>query len=617
MKRTVPLLITGISGFVLLISFFIPYTEGWGEKAAIWFDILAAIAFILGGGNLLKIHFKKISNRAAGWGFSVVTVVAFVATLTIGLGKFGSNPAQQQQMYGRALAPLKLTELPDSQTFTVQGQIPKHANKTALPFIVRDQLTQQDDQNIVFRGWIQPGQVSALTGFQDELEWLATVEALAKAAQPPETLRGKIGYDAENALLTFRGQMSEADQTALKALDSSNDRWTAAVESLFQQSRQTSTVNFSSLPSGFKIPNSLENSLVVDKPKKQLLMTGPMSPGQRTALSKQFPPTPPLPAGPRREAFIAAIGKHGPSLNKSQLATLNNLLDGGWNTQQLITAVSTAGEPQEVRKSARELLDEKIAAEQNGQVPDLKPTRTIGETTRLNSAQEDLLKAFAENTAQPVAELTKQLGEAGMLSDPQIVALTRFISQIPTTGERNRTLCFALLANGPLSTEQRDFLLDDVRTEFLWDRTAGALFVAAHQPRFPWSGEYREQGSPFWWLYEYAFKPLTATMFAMLAFYVASAAFRAFRAKNFEAILLLGTAFIILLGRTFAGVTLTSWLPDSIAGLKIDNLTVTIMTVFNTAGNRAIMIGIALGIAATSLKVLLGVDRSYLGSQED
>ena len=106
-------------------------------------------------------------------------------------------------------------------------------------------------------------------------------------------------------------------------------------------------------------------------------------------------------------------------------------------------------------------------------------------------------------------------------------------------------------------------------------------------------------------------------MFAMLAFYVASAAFRAFRAKNLEAILLLGTAFIILLGRTFAGVTLTSWLPESVAGLKIDNMTVTIMTVFNTAGNRAIMIGIALGISATSLKVLLGVDRSYLGSQED
>ena len=139
-------------------------------------------------------------------------------------------------------------------------------------------------------------------------------------------------------------------------------------------------------------------------------------------------------------------------------------------------------------------------------------------------------------------------------------------------------------------------------------------------PQYPdvvLSGHYREIGSPFWWLYEYAFKPLTATMFAMLAFYISSAAFRAFRAKNIEAILLLGTAFIILLGRTFAGVYITAWLPDWMSGLRIENLTVYIMSVFNTAGNRAIMIGIALGIASTSLKVLLGVDRSYLGSGED
>ncbi|MFQ5733138.1 MAG: hypothetical protein ACE5KM_14445, partial [Planctomycetaceae bacterium] len=102
-----------------------------------------------------------------------------------------------------------------------------------------------------------------------------------------------------------------------------------------------------------------------------------------------------------------------------------------------------------------------------------------------------------------------------------------------------------------------------------------------------------------------------------LAFYVASAAFRAFRAKNVEAALLLGTAFIILLGRTAAGVTLTSWMPPVVSGLRIENLTVYIMSVFNTAGTRAVMIGIALGIVSTSLKVLLGVDRSYLGSAED
>ncbi len=153
----------------------------------------------------------------------------------------------------------------------------------------------------------------------------------------------------------------------------------------------------------------------------------------------------------------------------------------------------------------------------------------------------------------------------------------------------------------------------------LW---VGLAKVGVHpHPQFPdssgWTGQYDEVGTPFWWIYEHAFVPLTATIFALLAFYVASAAFRAFRARNAEAALLLGTAFIILLGRTFAGVYLTSWLPASLSGLRIESLCVEIMRVFATAGNRAIMIGVALGTAAVSLKILLGVDRSHLGSGEE
>ena len=157
----------------------------------------------------------------------------------------------------------------------------------------------------------------------------------------------------------------------------------------------------------------------------------------------------------------------------------------------------------------------------------------------------------------------------------------------------------------------------------------GTLFVGLAKigvepsPQFPdysWSGAYRQTGSAFWYSYQYGFQPLTSTIFALLAFYIASAAFRAFRAKNLEASLLLATAFIVLLGRTFAGVALTSWIDPAngegfryFTGLRLENLTVYIMAVFNTAGNRAIMIGIALGIVATSLKILIGVDRSYLG----
>lgn len=135
-------------------------------------------------------------------------------------------------------------------------------------------------------------------------------------------------------------------------------------------------------------------------------------------------------------------------------------------------------------------------------------------------------------------------------------------------------------------------------------------------PDYSWSGSYQEEGSATWWIYIYVIQPITATMFALLAFYVASAAYRAFRAKTFEAGLLLGTAIIVLLGRSYAGTILTSWLPPSLENLTFSSLTVGIMAVFNTAGQRAIMIGIALGVAATSLRILLGIDRSYLGGED-
>ncbi len=144
----------------------------------------------------------------------------------------------------------------------------------------------------------------------------------------------------------------------------------------------------------------------------------------------------------------------------------------------------------------------------------------------------------------------------------------------------------------------------------------GGVPSEAH-PDVPYAGGYESSQSAFGWVYEYMLSPLTATMFALLAFYVASAAFRAFRAKNLESILLLGTAFIILLAQTAAGMFLTGWIPaDSVfAFLRFDSLRIAITEYIQTAGMRAITIGIAIGIAATSLRLILGVDRSYLSKQ--
>ncbi len=128
------------------------------------------------------------------------------------------------------------------------------------------------------------------------------------------------------------------------------------------------------------------------------------------------------------------------------------------------------------------------------------------------------------------------------------------------------------------------------------------------------AGKVDIEGSHFYALYEYVFLPLGATMFSLLAFFVASASFRAFRAKNREATILLVAAFIILLGRTFLGSLLTLWLPEQLNFLTIPELANWIMNVPNLAGQRAIMIGISLGVISTSLKIILGVESSYLGN---
>ena len=52
---------------------------------------------------------------------------------------------------------------------------------------------------------------------------------------------------------------------------------------------------------------------------------------------------------------------------------------------------------------------------------------------------------------------------------------------------------------------------------------------------------------------------------------------------------------------------------NALAWLRMENLKILIMRVFTTAGTRAIMIGIALGLASTSIKIMLGQDRSYVG----
>ncbi len=101
--------------------------------------------------------------------------------------------------------------------------------------------------------------------------------------------------------------------------------------------------------------------------------------------------------------------------------------------------------------------------------------------------------------------------------------------------------------------------------------------------------------------YNYMMVPLGATMFSVLAFYIASAAYRSFRAKSLVSILLLIAAFIIMLSIIFYNV------------LPLGDLGEWLLSVPNMAAKRGILLGASLGGIATSLKIILGIERGYIG----
>ena len=192
---------------------------------------------------------------------------------------------------------------------------------------------------------------------------------------------------------------------------------------------------------------------------------------------------------------------------------------------------------------------------------------------------------------------------------------------------------------------------------FLFSITAGFFIKGVDDSVTEWGAHVTSDGTLFKWMFDYVFSPMSATMFSLLAFFVAYASYRAFRIRNFEATLLLVSGIIIMIGRVPIGGIISSWFVMYIivlcAGVYINSWKKDLKTTFtfvvicislvtiggfimgwpidqpsvfylpsiqewiyyypNVAGARAIMIGIGLGIFATSIRYIIGIERSYIG----
>ncbi len=98
--------------------------------------------------------------------------------------------------------------------------------------------------------------------------------------------------------------------------------------------------------------------------------------------------------------------------------------------------------------------------------------------------------------------------------------------------------------------------------------------------------------------------PGDSTIYSVLAFFIASAAYRAFRARSLQATILLACGVIVMLGKAPIGETIwagfvpwTNWLSWNP----------------NLAGARVIILSGILGIIALYVRMILGYERSWMG----
>ncbi len=113
-----------------------------------------------------------------------------------------------------------------------------------------------------------------------------------------------------------------------------------------------------------------------------------------------------------------------------------------------------------------------------------------------------------------------------------------------------------------------------------------------------------QQDKTFSWIYDNVYGTLSSATYSILALFITSSAFRAFRARNLDAAVLLISAFFVLIGGVPTSPILWSGFPV---------ISQWIMDVPTAAGGRVIVLGAALGLMTLALRIMIGKETGFLG----
>ncbi len=155
--------------------------------------------------------------------------------------------------------------------------------------------------------------------------------------------------------------------------------------------------------------------------------------------------------------------------------------------------------------------------------------------------------------------------------------------------------------------------------------TMVAFVVMSMAGFLPWNfpgfaeAQMPNSGSLFQWMFDNMFVPMQATMFSVLAFFIASAAFRAFRARSLEATALLIAGCIVMIGRVPVGDLMAdsayhmTILGNEYSILDFPQISSWLLNFPNSAAQRGILLGIMLSQVAISIRIIFGIERTYMG----